>query len=276
MRLQKHLHSLLIYMLLLAGSLFCLLPFYWLLRSSLMEMSQIFEYPPVWLPSPIRWRNYTEALTILPFDRYFWNTAIIVLLSVAGASLSSAVCAYSFARIRWKGRDFVFGLVLSSMMLPSAVTLIPTFIGWKSVHALNTFVPIIVPEWFGVPFFIFLLRQFYFSIPKELDEAAFVDGANHFRIFWQIVLPLVKPALAVVCLFSFLNSWNDFLKPLIYLNDDKLYTVAIGLAQFKGLYNAQWHLMMAAATVVIMPAIVVFLFGQKYFIEGITLTGLKG
>lgn len=241
-----------------------------------MEMSQIFEYPIVWIPDPIQWGNYSEAMTSLPFGRYFYNTFIIVIFSVIGSVISSSISAYGFSKIRWKGRDWIFGIILSGMMLPSAVTLIPTFIGWKYVGGLDTFLPLIVPEWFGVPFFIFLLRQFFQTIPKELNEAAYVDGAGHFRIFSGIIIPLVTPALVVVCLFSFLNNWNDFLKPLIYLTNDENYTVAIGLSQFKGMYNSEWHLMMAAATVVITPAIVVFMIGQKYFIEGITMTGLKG
>lgn len=266
----------LIYLVLAAGGIFSLLPLVWLIRSSLMNMGQIFELPPVWIPNPVQFSNYGEALTILPFGRYFVNTSIIVVFSVLGVVVTSSISAYSFARMTWKGRNLVFGLLLSSMMLPYAVTLIPTFIGWSKVGLTNSFIPLIAPAWFGGGAFnIFLLRQFYLSIPRDLDEAAYVDGAGHLRIFWSIILPLTKPALIVVGLFSFLAAWNDFLGPLVYLNDETQYTLALGLQQFKGMYSAEWHLMMAAATVVLLPAIIVFFIGQRYFIEGITLTGIK-
>ncbi|MEC0175054.1 carbohydrate ABC transporter permease [Paenibacillus favisporus] len=266
----------LIYLVLIAGGIFSLLPLIWLIRSSLMNMGQIFELPPVWIPRPFQFSNYSEALTILPFGRYFVNTAIVVVFSVLGVVVTSSISAYSFARMSWKGRNLVFGLLLSSMMLPYAVTLIPTFIGWSKVGLTNSFIPLIAPAWFGGGAFnIFLLRQFYLSIPRDLDEAAYVDGAGHWRIFRSIILPLTKPALIVVGLFSFLASWNDFLGPLVYLNDETKYTLALGLQQFKGMYSAEWHLMMAAATVVLLPAIIVFFIGQRYFIEGITLTGIK-
>lgn len=265
-----------IYLVLAAGGIFSLLPLVWLIRSSLMNMGQIFELPPVWIPNPVQFSNYSEALTILPFGRYFVNTAIIVVFSVLGVIVTSSISAYSFARMKWKGRNLVFSLLLSSMMLPYAVTLIPTFIGWSKVGLTNSFIPLIAPAWFGGGAFnIFLLRQFYLSIPRDLDEAAYVDGAGHGRIFRSIILPLTKPALIVVGLFSFLAAWNDFLGPLVYLSDETKYTLALGLQQFKGMYSAEWHLMMAAATVVLLPAIVVFFIGQRYFIEGITLTGIK-
>lgn len=266
----------LIYLVLAAGGIFSLLPLVWLIRSSLMNMGQIFELPPVWIPRPVQLSNYSEALTILPFGQYFMNTAVIVVFSVLGVIVTSSICAYSFARMKWRGRNMVFGLLLSSMMLPYAVTLIPTFIGWSKVGLTNSFIPLIAPAWFGGGAFnIFLLRQFYLSIPRDLDEAAYVDGAGHLRIFRSIILPLTKPALIVVGLFSFLAAWNDFLGPLVYLNDETKYTLALGLQQFKGMYSAEWHLMMAAATVVLLPAIIVFFIGQRYFIEGITLTGIK-
>lgn len=266
----------LIYLVLAAGGIFSLLPLVWLIRSSLMDMGQIFELPPIWVPDPFQFSNYREALTILPFGRYFVNTLIIVVFSVLGVIVTSSISAYSFARMNWRGRNLVFGLLLSSMMLPYAVTLIPTFIGWSKVGLTNSFIPLIAPAWCGGGAFnIFLLRQFYLSIPRELDEAAYVDGASHWRIFRSIILPLTKPALIVVGLFSFLASWNDFLGPLVYLNDETQYTLALGLQQFKGMYSAEWHLMMAAATVVLLPAIIVFFIGQRYFIEGITLTGIK-
>lgn len=276
MKRQKMLKNIFIYALLIIGSFICLVPFYWLFRSSLMEMSQIFVMPPIWIPNPVQFQNYIDALTILPFLRYFLNTTTIVIFTVTGVVLTSSISAYGFSRVKWPGRDLAFGLILSSMMLPYAVTLIPTFIGWKLLNGMDTYLPLIVPSWFGGGAFnIFLLRQFYMTIPRDLDESAFIDGAGHFRIYAQIILPLTKPALIVVGLFAFMGTWNDFLGPLVYLSTDTKYTLALGLQQFQGLYNAQWHLMMAAASMVLLPIIIVFLIGQKYFIEGIAMTGLK-
>lgn len=264
------------YVVLLMGAAFSLLPLIWLIRSSLMDMGQIFEMPPVWIPNPVRFSNFSQALTTLPFGTYFVNTCIIVIFTMLGVLSTSSISAYSFARMQWRGRDLIFVLLLSSMMLPYAVTLIPTFVGWSKLGLTNSFVPLIAPAWFGGGAFnIFLLRQFYLSIPRDLDEAAYVDGASHWRIFTSIIVPLTKPALIVVGMFTFLASWNDFLGPLVYLNDESKYTLALGLQQFKGMYAAEWSLMMAAATVVLAPAIIVFFIGQKYFVEGITLTGMK-
>lgn len=276
MRTKAWIEKGLVYLVLVAGGLFSLLPLIWLIRSSLMDMGQIFELPPIWIPDPFRFGNFSEALTILPFGRYFINTTVIVIFTMLGVLVTCSISAYSFARMSWRGRNLVFGLLLSSMMLPYAVTLIPTFIGWSKLGLTNSFIPLIAPAWFGGGAFnIFLLRQFYLSIPRDLDEAAYVDGASHWRIFISIIIPLTRPALVVVGLFTFLASWNDFLGPLVYLNSESKYTLALGLQQFKGMYAAEWHLMMAAATVVLAPAIVVFFIGQRYFIEGITLTGIK-
>lgn len=276
-RNKKLCFKVLVYLLLAGGALFALLPLYWLVRSSLMEMAQIFQMPPIWIPSPMQFENYKEALTVIPFAKYFVNTTIIVIGVVAGTVLSGSISAFAFARLEWKGRDLVFAILLSSMMLPFAVTLIPTFIGWSAADLNNTYAPLIIPAWFGGGMAnIFMLRQFYSGIPKELDEAAIVDGASTFVIYSRIILPLSRSALIVVGLFSFMSSWNDFLGPLVYISDPEKYTVALGLQQFKGLYSAQWHLMMAASAVVILPIIAVYFMGQKYFMDGIALTGIKG
>lgn len=273
---HKRVAALLTYSLLVIGSAVTLFPFVWLVRSSFMEMSQIFIVPPEWIPRPFVWQNYPEALTVVPFGLYFLNTLKIAIGVVCGTVLTSALAAFSFSRLRWRGRDLVFGILLTTMMLPYAVTLIPTFILWSRLGLVNTFAPLVVPSWFGAPFSIFLLRQFFMTIPFELDEAAYVDGASPLYVFGSVILPLAKPALIVVGIFSFLGVWNDLLGPVIYLTDPNKFTVAIGLAQFTGMYTAQWHLLMAAATVVILPVIVLFFIGQRYFIEGITLTGMKG
>lgn len=268
---------LLVYIILIAGSIIMLFPFAWLIRSSLMGTAQIFTFPPEWVPRPFVWSNYSESLTIVPFHRYFFNTMTIEFFAVSGVLISSTVSAYSFARLRWPGRDIIFACVLSTMMLPYAVTLIPVFMGWKALGAVNTFLPLTVPAWFGGGAFnIFLLRQFFRTIPRELDEAAYMDGASPLKVLVTVIIPLSKPAIIVVALFTFIGAWNDFLGPLIYLNDDSKFTLALGLASFKGMYNAQWGYLMAASATIVAPIIVLFFFMQRYFIEGIALTGTKG
>lgn len=265
-----------VYPLLILGAVFSLLPLYWLVRSSFMSMGQIFQLPPIWFPHSIRWQNYQKAMSVVPFGRYYLNTAFIVTMVVAGTVLSSSVSAYAFARLRWHGRNAMFALLIASMMLPFAVTMIPLFVGWSRLGFANTYVPLIVPAWFGGGAYnIFLLRQFYMTIPRELDESAFVDGASYFTIYTRILLPLTKSAMIVVGMFSFMSAWNDFLGPLIYLNSSIKYTVSLGLRMFQGMYNAEWHLMMAASTIALLPVMLVFFFGQRYIIEGITLTGMK-
>ncbi len=274
---SKNRWKLLVYPLLLIGCAVSLLPLYWLVRSSFMSMSQIFQLPPIWIPKTFRWQNYTKALTVVPFDRYYINTTLIVLGVVCGTVISGSVSGYAFARLRWKGRNVMFACLIASMMLPFAVTMIPLFVGWSQLGFSNTYVPLIAPAWFGGGAYnIFLLRQFYMTIPRELDEAAFVDGASYLQIFTKVLLPLTKSAMIVVGMFAFMGSWNDFLGPLIYLSSASKYTVSLGLRQFQGMYNAEWHLMMAASTIAVLPVIVVFFIGQRYFIEGITLTGIKG
>lgn len=265
------------YLALLAISVVFLLPFVWMIRSALMSLSQIFVMPPVWIPNPIKWDNFSRALTILPFSKFFINTVIIVVLSMVGTVLSSTIAAFGFARIEWKGRNLIFMILLSGMMLPGAVTLIPTFIGWKVLGFYDTYIPLIVPAFFGGGIFnIFLLRQFYMGIPRDFDEAAVIDGASFFQIYYRLILPLSRSAVIVVSLFTFLGVWNDFFGPLIYLKSAEKYTLALGLQMFQGTYSSQWDLLMAASMTVILPCVVVFLVGQRYFLEGITLTGLKG
>ncbi len=258
------------------GAAIYLFPFFWLLRSSFMSITQIFVLPPVWVPQPFHFENYVLPFKNLAFGRYYLNTATIVAFTVAGVLCTSSLAAYSFSRLRWRLRDVVFSIILSSMMLPFAVTLIPTYVGWVKLGQVGTFIPLIVPAWFGGgAFSIFLQRQFFLTIPKEMDEAAYMDGSSRLRVFLQIVIPLSKSALLVVGIFSFIYTWNDFLGPLIYLNRESRFTLALGLLQFSGMYSAQWHLLMAASALVILPVVVVFMVGQKYIVQGITLTGMK-
>jgi len=262
-----------------------LIPFYWILRSAFMGISQIFEYPPVVFPDPVKFENFKKALTSLPFADYFKNTFFIVVVCVTGILISTSLSGYGLSRVNWKYRDTVFYILMSSIMLPYFATLIPNFIMWTKFGLTNTFVPLTLPSWFGMGtssifgggmFNIFLLRQFFRTIPRELDEAAFVDGAGHMQIFLRIILPLSKPALICVGLFTFLNTWNDFINPLIFLSSEKKYTIQLGLRTFIGLYSSQWNLLMMAALFAIVPVVIVFLIGQRYFVEGIATTGLKG
>lgn len=258
-------------------SLLMMLPLAWLVRSSFMEMGQIFIFPPEWVPNPFRFENYPEAMTVIPFFRYFINTMLILVPSVLGTLVSSSLAAYGFSRLTWPGRDMVFGVLLSTLMLPYIITLLPTFLAWSKVGMIDTYVPLIVPSWLGVHvFYIFLLRQFFKNLPGELDEAATIDGANPLQVFWYIILPVSRPALLVVAILSGLNVWNDFLDPLVYINSSDNYTLALGLSQFTGLYTSQWNLLMAASTVIIVPVLLVFFLTQRYFIEGVTMSGLKG
>ena len=276
-RLRRGAKRTLLYVVVITIALIYLLPMFWMVRSSLMSAGEIFIVPPIWIPNPPRFANYSKALTTIPFGRYFLNTIKIVFLNVFGTVLSSSICAYSFARLRWRGRDFFFALLMSGMMLPGAFTLIPTFFSWRSVVAPNSYLPLIVPAWFGGGAFnIFLLRQFMRGIPLSLDEAALVDGASYPRIYAQIILPLSKTPMIVVALFQFMAVWNDFLGPLIYVNRERYFTLALGLQMFIGYYTAQWELLMAAATIVLVPPVILFLIGQKYFTRGITISGLKG
>ena len=266
-----------LYVFLAAGALACLFPFYWMLRSSFMDMGQIFVMPPIMIPDPFVATNYKDALEVMPYFKYLTNTLIIVLSNVGGSVLSASLCAFSFSRMRWPGRDKIFMALLTALMMPAIVTMIPTFVMWSKIGLTNTLVPLTLPAWLGGGVYnIFLFRQFFMGIPRELDEAALVDGASFFTIYSKIILPLSKSVIVVVAIFSFLNSWNDFMGPLIYLNDESKYTLSLGLQLFQGNYSAQWHLLMAAAILVLLPAILVFFFGQKHIMEGIATTGIKG
>jgi multiple sugar transport system permease protein len=265
--------------LLLAGiAVFFALPFVWLLVTSLKLPQQIFTNPPIWIPDPVQWSNYTQALNspAFPYLRLFANTVLYVGVSTVGLALTSAFVAYAFARLRFYGRDLLFSITLATMMVPGVVTLIPTYVLFRNLGWVGTYAPLIVPHLLGNAFSIFLIRQFMLTIPWELSDSARVDGANEFAIFFRIILPLIKPALLVVGLFHFTYTWNDFLGPLIYLDDPAEYPLVLGLYSFQTRFAIEWHLTMAASMAVVLPLIVLFFFAQRYFIEGITLTGLKG
>jgi multiple sugar transport system permease protein len=262
--------------LLLIGAVLALIPLFWMIRSSFMTLPELYIFPPLLWSRVMRWANYRDAVTVVNFPLYFRNTMLIMVPVLVGTVVTSSMAAYAFARLQFPFMRFWFVLVLGSLMLPYAVTMLPTFLLWSRLGAVNTFLPLTVPAWLGGGAFnIFMLRQFFLTIPKELEEAAIIDGAGYFGIYYRIMLPLVKPALVVVALFTFLAVWNDFLNPLIYLNNEQLYTLALGLLQFKGTYSAQWQLLMAGSTILVIPPVLMFLLGQKYFIEGITLSGMK-
>jgi multiple sugar transport system permease protein len=268
--------SILIHMALIPAAMIFLLPFLWMISTSLKTDAQLFSYPPIWIPNPLQWANYPKAVDYIPFFTYLRNTVIISLASMVGATLSSSLVAYSLARIRWPGRQILLLLTIATLMLPYQVTIIPVFLVFKRLGWVGDFRPLILPQFFGVAFYIFLLRQFFAGIPHELSEAARIDGANEWRIYWSIVMPLAKPALAVVAIFQFIRSWTDYLGPLIYLNDQNLYTLQLGLYQYSGEHGREWGLLMAAAVLITLPPIIVFFLSQRTFVQGVTLTGIKG
>lgn len=264
------------YAVLVAGALFFLTPFAWMLSTALKPDGQVFAIPPTWIPDPPMWSNFRRLVTEIPFLRYLGNTVFVTALSVAFYLSSSAVVAYGFAKIRWPGRETLFYLLLATMVLPPQVTLIPQFVLFQKLGWVGTFLPLVVPPLFGSAFAVFLLRQFYAAIPEDISDSARIDGASEWQIFARIVLPLSRPALATAALFIFIWTWTDFLNPLIYLTDDRLYTLAIGLQQLSSTRAAAWPLLMGGSLLMSLPIIVLFFFAQKTFIEGVSTGGLKG
>lgn len=252
-----------------------LAPFAWMVSTSLKDDQQIFSETVKWVPAPLQWKNYPDALAKFPFWLYLRNTLVVCILTTIGTVLSAAIPAYGFSRLHWKGRDFLFFVLICSIMLPTQVTMLPIFLLFRSLGLTGTLAPLVLPAFFGGAFSIFLLRQFFMGIPQELSDAARLDGCSEFAILWRIIVPLSKPALVTVGLFAFTASWMDFVSPLIYLHDEKTYTLALGLQAFLGRHNNEWNLLMAAATVITLPMVALFLAAQKTFIRGIALTGGK-
>ena len=257
-------------------SLIFIFPTLWMISTSFKDVAQVYRIPMSWLPDPVMWDNYSNALDAMPFFGYVRNSLFIVIGSTFGTILSCSLVAYGFARFRAPGRNILFMIVLSTMMLPYAVMMIPQFVMFSALGWVNTFNPLIVPAFFGSPFFIFLLRQFFMTIPRDLDEAAKMDGASALGIWFRIILPLAKPALVTVAVFCIIWTWNDYLGPLIYLSGKDNYTVAVGLAFFQGEHSTDWGMLMAASTMAVVPSLIIFLFAQRYFIQGIATSGLKG
>ena len=274
---RKRISHIFAFVLMILIGLMMIFPLFWMVRSSVMTQSEIFRKPMQWLPESIQWKNYVDIMTLRPFARWICNSAFIVVFNVLGTMLTCSMAAFAFARLKFRGRNVVFSMVLAAMMIPSATLLIPQFMIWKILHGIDTYAPLILGA-FGAPgFYTFMLRQFYKGIPMDIDEAAKIDGASPLRIYLDIIIPLSKAPLVTVAIFTFTNCWNDFMGPLIYLSSERKYTAALGLRSFIGMYTGQWHYLMAASTVLVIPVIILFACCQKVFIGGINLSGgLKG
>ena len=268
--------NLVVFLILLLGSFVLLTPLWWMISTSLKSTQEILQFPPSFFPKQFHFSNYIEAWKTGDFTRWSMNTLLIAVASTVGNVLINSFVAYGFAKVRFKGRNALFVLVLSTMIIPGFVTLIPQYILFSKLGWVNTYLPLIVPAFLGSAFNIFLIRQFMMTVPNEIIEAAFMDGASHFRIWWSIVMPLVKPALLTVGNFSFTGAWNDLLTPLLYLSDEKLYTLQLGLQTFKGSVQTQWNYLMAMSVMVLIPIILIFFLFQSYFIKGANLSaGMK-
>lgn len=269
------------YYLLAAGlALLFMVPFYWTVATSFKSPQEIFVFPPTWMPEQLLWQNYVRVWARVPYGVFVVNSTIVTVLSVIGQTLSSAVVAYGFARYRFPGRDALFLLTLATLIMPREVTLIPTFLLFRYLGWIDTLLPLIVPSFLGGAFYIFLLRQFFLGLPRELDEAARIDGAGALRTLWSIILPLSKPALATAAILSFLYHWNEFLEPLIFLNSTEKFTLPIGIRYFQ-LLGSQGgepmvQLLMAASLMMTLPCVLLFFLGQQYFVRGVVMSGLKG
>ena len=277
-RFNDLLHDIVVYSLLIVLSLLFLFPFYWMVSTALKAEHNVFTWPPQWIPDPVLWSNFKEALSNpqLPFPLFFRNTMILEIGIIVGRLISCTLIAYGFARLEAPGKNILFAILLATLMLPSAVTQIPRFLLFNEIGWVNSFLPLIVPAWFGEAYAIFLMRQFFMTIPRELEEAARIDGANFFQIITRIIVPLSMPVLTVILILSFKDVWNDFFGPLLYLNDLTKYPLAVGLQYFNGQFRVQMSLLMAAAVVVLLPLLIVFFIAQRAFVEGVSLTGLAG
>lgn len=272
----KKTKKVLAYLLLLVGASVLMLPFLWMVSTSLKSADKVMMFPPQWIPKPFMWRNFIEGWTTLPFTLYLKNTCIITMLVIVGNVFTASLAAYSFSRLRWPGRDIVFIITLATMMLPAQVTMIPVFLMFRNLGWLNTFKPLTIGAWLGGGAVnIFLIRQFMMGIPLELEEAARIDGCSTFGIYWRIVMPLLKPCLAVIAIFTFMGTWNDFMGPLIYLTTPDKVTLALGLQFFQGHYGVTLHYLMAVSLIVMAPCLIIFLCAQKSFISGIAMSGIN-
>lgn len=262
--------------LLITGAILMIVPFLWMLSSSLKTEGDVFIFPPEWIPNPVQWDNYPRTFEIVPFGQFGINSLNVAVLSTIGQLFSCSTAAYCFARLRFPGRDLLFLVLLATLMVPGQVTMIPIFLIMRALGWVNTLYPLIVPAFLGGAFGTFLLRQFFLTMPSELEDAARMDGAGDFGIYWRIFLPLSKPALATLGVFVFLSRWNDLLGPVIYLSDQNKMTIPVGLTFFQGEYSTAWNLLMAGSLISLLPILVLFAVAQRYFVQGIVMTGIKG
>lgn len=260
-----------------------ILPLFWMATSALKTDPQVFSVPPVWIPIPPRWQNYIEAWNVDHFNLYLFNTVVrYTIPATFGTVLSSTLVAYGFSRVRWPLRNVFFALCMATMMIPSQVTMVPLFILFRKLNWINSYLPMVVPSFFGNAYYIFMLRQFFRTIPQDLTDAARIDGASELQVLWHILLPLIRPALAVVALFTFMGTWNDYIGPLIYINKASLNPLSVGLASLstslsgKGISKLVYPYLMAVSTIITLPIVLIFFFAQRTFVEGISLTGIKG
>ena len=272
---QRRWGHLALHIVLILGSLLMLLPFFWMISTSLKEAREVFTFPPRWIPSEFAWSNYSKALTAMPFGRFYLNSFIVAVSTTLLTILTSSLAAFAFARLRFRGRDTLFLIYLATLMIPFTVLLIPNFILVRYLGWYDSYPALIFPPAFSA-FATFLLRQYFRGVPFELDDAARIDGASSLRIWWQIIMPNSGPALAALTIFLFLGNWNEFLWPLVVTNSAEMRTIPVGLNAFQGQFSVRWELLMAAAVVAMLPVLIVYMFAQRWFIKGITITGMGG
>jgi multiple sugar transport system permease protein len=276
-QLRRAAGAFLTYAVLVGLSIICLVPFFWMVSTSLKTKVAMWKFPPEWIPKDIQWVNYIDAFTFVPFGRYAINTLTIEVLVLIGQLISCTLIAYGFSRFRFRGREILFLLMLSTMLIPEQVTMIPLFLLYSKLGWVNTYLPLTVPAYLGNPFYVFLMRQYFLTIPKDLDEAAKIDGAGALQILWKILVPILRPSLTIIFVFTFTGVYNDFMGPLIYLNSPEKFTIALGLANFTSARaGAEWNLLMAASTTVLLPLLIIYYFAQRQLIGGIASMGLKG
>jgi len=274
--LQEMLLRLLLYVAILVGAVIFALPFYWMIRTALMPKFQVYRFPPEWLPEELVWSNFLNPFEVFHFEWWFVNTTVIAVTSMIGTTLTAALTGFSFARLRFPLRDFLFVIVLATMILPEHIRMIPNYLLYSQLGWVGTYLPLIIPNWFAPAFFVFLLRQFFLTIPRDYDDAAYIDGCNPLSLFWRIHLPLSLPALGVVNIFQLTFIWNDFINPLIYLHKEPQFTVALGLRLFQGRMSNNMQDLMAASLLAVLPTLIVFFLAQRYFVQGIVVSGVKG
>jgi multiple sugar transport system permease protein/sn-glycerol 3-phosphate transport system permease protein len=274
--LSEVLYRALLYTAVIIGAVVFGIPFYWMLRTAFMPAWQIYIFPPEWIPAEFHPENFLAPFEVFPFGRWFLNSGLVAILSTLGAVISSAIVGFSFARLRFPFRDAIFLFVLATIILPDHVRIIPTYLLFAELGWVDTYLPLIVPKWFAPAFHVFLLRQFFLTIPKEMDDAAFIDGCSPWSLFWRIHVPLSVPALGVVAIFQFTYEWNDFLHPLIYVHEVNNFTIALGLNLLRGQLATNLQDLMAASLLAILPTILLFFFAQRHFVQGIVVSGVKG